>query len=178
MNYTLSKAIIFVAGAAIGSIVTWQLLKTKYEHDFEIELDEMRDYYSNKIEKEYEEQLAKDRDEYDNLVKYSGYNNYSDTREEKKEEVESMEKPYVIPPEEFGEEDEYDRESLTYYADGVLTDDWDNPIEDVDGMVGVDSLNHFGEYEDDSVFVRNDYLRTDYEILLDKRNFADVIGEE
>jgi hypothetical protein len=48
-------------------------------------------------------------------------------------------------------------------------------VEDLEGSVGIDSLTTFGEYEDDSVFVRNSRLRCDYEILLDQRNFEDVI---
>ena len=43
-----------------------------------------------------------------------------------------------------------------------------------DEIVGLDSLTHFGEYEDDSVFVRNDVMKCDYEILLDHRNYKDV----
>ena len=84
-------------------------------------------------------------------------------------------RPYVICPEEFGEMDEYETESLTYYADGVLTDDFDNEIEDVDDLVGEESLSTFGDYEDDSVFVRNDKYKTDYEILLDDRKFSEII---
>ena len=65
---------------------------------------------------------------------------------------------------------------MNYYADGVLADDMDDEIEadDIDMLVGRDSLNHFGEYEMDSVFVRNDALKTDYEILLDLRNYSEV----
>ena len=63
---------------------------------------------------------------------------------------------------------------MTDYADGVLTDDWDHPIEDVEGLVGVESLTHFGEYEEDSVYVRNDRYKTDYEILKDLRNFSEI----
>ena len=82
--------------------------------------------------------------------------------------------PYVIAPEEFGELDDYETETLTYYKDKVLADDWDNRIENVDDLVGEESLTHFGEYEEDSVYVRNDTTKTDYEILLDERNFSDV----
>ena len=85
-----------------------------------------------------------------------------------------MEKPYVISPEEFGEFEEYEKISLTYYADKVLADENDEEVDDVDEIVGEESLNHFGEYEDDSVFVRNDRLKCDYEILLDQRNYSDV----
>ena len=88
-----------------------------------------------------------------------------------------MDGPYVIPPEEYDEND-YETESLTYYADGVLTDMYDNIIEDVEDTVGTDSLTHFGEYEDDSVFVRNDERQIDYEILLDSDKYYDKYPEE
>ena len=41
-----------------------------------------------------------------------------------------------------------------------------------DDVVGMESLTHFGEYEDDSVFVRNDRLKCDYEILMDERTYS------
>lgn len=84
--------------------------------------------------------------------------------------------PYIIRPEEFGEDNDYETVSLTYYDDGVLTDEYDEILEDedVEEQVGKESLKHFGEYEDDSVFVRNDALQTDYEILLDHRKYYDV----
>ena len=41
-----------------------------------------------------------------------------------------------------------------------------------------DALNHFGEYEDDSVFVRCDERKCDYEILLDQRSFSEVVGSK
>lgn len=83
--------------------------------------------------------------------------------------------PYVIPPEDFGEFEDYEKISLTYYSDGVLTDENDEIMDDVEDSVGEDSLNHFGEYEDDSVFVRNDRKKCDYEILLDLRKYEDVV---
>jgi len=84
----------------------------------------------------------------------------------------------VISPDSFGEMDDYNRISLTYYADGVLADEDDEVVDDVDATVGSDALNHFGEYEDDSVFVRNDSRKCDYEILLDTRNYADVVKKK
>ena len=62
----------------------------------------------------------------------------------------------------------------------MLLDKWredDEKVEDVDNVVGLESLAHFGEYEDDSVFVRNDRLKCDYEILLDQRTYSDVIKQ-
>lgn len=82
------------------------------------------------------------------------------------------EHPYVISPEEFDELDDYTPISLTYFADGVLADENGIIVDDVEEIVG-DALNHFGEYEEDSVFVRNDAKRCDYEILRDEREYAE-----
>ena len=81
--------------------------------------------------------------------------------------------PYVIPPEEFDELDGYKTRSLTYFSDGVLYDDIKQEKVDI-GLVGAESLDHFGEYERDSVFVRNERTKTDYEILLDMSNYSDI----
>lgn len=184
MGDKIVKLLIFGVGAAIGSVVTWKLVKTKYERIADEEIESVKKIYSyKKIAEEratkpevkvqnvveVEPKVNQDRVDYSKLTVDLGYTN------ESKEEGEDMrEKPYVIAPEEFGEMDDYETVSLTYYSDGVLTDDFDNEIEDVEGMVGEDSLDHFGEYEDDSVFVRNDRYKTDYEILLDLRKYSDV----
>lgn len=63
--------------------------------------------------------------------------------------------------------------SLTYYADGILADEQGIIIDDQEEIVG-DALEHFGEYEDDSVYCRSDPKRCDYEILQDLRKYADV----
>lgn len=161
----------FTLGAAAGSFVTWKIVKTKYEEIARQEVEEVRAVYEKKKKAEQEEKKTKK--EYDELI-----NKYAPVPEafttEGKEGPNEMDEPYVISPAEFGDQDGYETESLTYYADGVLTDEYDEPIEDIDEMVGVESLDHFGEYEDDSVFVRNDNRRTDYEILLDTRRYSDT----
>lgn len=112
--------------------------------------------------------------EYASFLQKQGYTNYSDTNEaENKEETKSV-KPYVIPPEQFGEIEEYDQIELTYYADHILADENDDIVEDVEEAIGFESLSHFGEYEDDSVFVRNDERRCDYQILLDQGLYSDI----
>ena len=188
MNNILSKVFIFVAGAAIGSVATWKLLEKRNEQIIQQEVDEFKEYWSNKesvttsgyittddAESESSDSVTytnHDKDEYEEKVSELGY-----TKEEKKGGSEKMiydTQPYVISPDEFGELDDYDTISLTYYADKVLTDENDEPIDDVDDIVGLDSLETLGEYEDDSVFVRNDRMKADYEILLDLRKFSDI----
>ena len=180
----------FSVGAAIGSVATWKLIKTKYEHMAQEEIEIVRDVYRNKMEQltgytepveepdnqeETQDETAKsEMDEYVDILKKTGYC----AGETTKGSGENMKtKPYVISPEDFGEVD-YKKVELTYYADRVLADPADEIIteEEIEDIIGLESLETFGEYEDDSVYVRNDELETDYEILLDMRNYSDVFG--
>ena len=192
MNTTMSNAVAFTIGVATGASVTYILIKNHFKKIADDEIDTMREYFQNKraeeanaLEEEPDEAEVKEaRDEhqedkpnireYASLIKKENYTNYSDTTADKKKEVDDVEKPYVITPEEFGELD-YSTISLTYYSDGVLTYESDELVEDVDDIVGADFAEHFGEYEDDSVFIRNDRMKTDFEILVDKRNYSDVV---
>jgi hypothetical protein len=188
MNKTINF-MMFVLGVAVGSVVTWRYVEKKYEQIAQDEIDSVKEVFS-KREAEFTENTearikadnAKEKPsviEYAACLREQGYTNYSDMVDEKTEEVKeepmSVDKPYVIAPEEFGDLDDYETISLTYYADQILADDNDAIVDDVEGVVGFDSLNSFGEYEDDSVFVRNDRLKCDYEILLDQRKYSSVI---
>ena len=199
MNNKITGFMIFIFGAAIGSVVTWQYTKKKYEQIAQEEIDSVKETFSklkakNKDNESEENnnvktivEKAKDKPsimEYAAWLRKQGYTNYSDTdslsedpnaSEEEVDKNMINDKPYVISPDEFGEYYDYDTISLTYYADQVLVDEDDELVEDIEGTVGFESLNAFGMYEDDSVFVRNDRLKCDYEILLDQRKYSDVI---
>ena len=54
----------------------------------------------------------------------------------------------------------------------MLSDENGIVIDDVEEIVG-DGLNHFGEYDEDAVYVRNDAKCCDYEILKDERKYAE-----
>ena len=188
-----TKMFIFAAGILTGSLCTWYSVKKYYEKIANDEIDSMKEWLARRVEEQDKKTEDKTPDptanpaspsvkpnlmEYAAMVKDLGYTDYSRRQEtpepeKEEEEVDEMDKPYIIEPDEFGECD-YEEVSLTHYADGVLTDEQDNPIEDVDGMVGEDYAEHFGEYEDDSVFVRNERLQTDFEILADQRNYSDL----
>lgn len=187
-----TKMFIFAAGALVGSLSTWYATRKYYEKIANDEIESMKEWLARRVEEQDEKaenQTSKPDEkpnspsvkpnlmEYAAMVKDLGYTDYSrkteEPEKEEDEEVDDMDRPHIIEPKEFGECD-YEEVSLTHYADGVLTDEQDNPIEDVDGIVGEDYAEHFGEYEDDSVFVRNDRLQTDFEILADQRNFSDL----
>lgn len=186
-NNILSKVIIFTAGAAIGSGVTYLLIKDKCEKAAQEEIDKIVEEFANRepieqvceevceSEEPIEENEQETQEEYENIVENEGYTAYGRDRSNKKEEKNDMKRPYVIEPEEYGEND-YPTISLWYFeGDGVLTDNHQRKIiRNVDELVGEDFADHFGEYEDDSVFIRNDELEIDYEILRDERSFSEL----
>ena len=188
MNYKLTSAVAFVTGAAIGSLVTWKLLKDRYERIVQEEIESVKEVFSRKTEslddsEESFEEIPSHRQakessimEYAAKLKEMQYSDEEDVEKGVDEQMSKIDKPYVIEPDEFGELD-YETVSLTYYADGVLTDDRDNIIEDMDGIVGNDAVNHFGEFEEDSVFVRNDSKQCDYEILRVYEEYRDIYPE-
>lgn len=179
---TLNNIIALFVGAGIGSAVTWKLVKNKYKDLAQAEIDSVKEVYKRKEQhfagcrNEKLESSDEDRLRYEKTIDDMGYDNISEEKEEvNKEEDEEMHTPYVISPEDYDTLDDYETESLIYYEkDHVLTDERDNVIKNVDDLIGEESLNHFGEFEDDSVFVRNDQLKTDFEICLDAGAFSEV----
>lgn len=157
----------FIFGFTIGSAVTWLSLKKRYNQIAQEEI--------NSVKTAFAERKA-EADAYNAIIKNyseSSYTNYSSINNEK-EKIDMIEKPYIISPNEFGDFDDYDQISLTYYSDGILADDEDEIIDNTDEIVGADFASHFGDYEDDSIFVRNDRLKCDYEILRDYRSWSDI----
>ena len=189
MNRKLSNVLLFTAGVAVGSLVTWRYFKSKYEV-VEDEIEEKTEEAEGESEEDDPEVLESKMSykkpplkEYVKMVESNGYTPKTHA-EEVEEEIANGEwgdkdvyEPFIIRPDEYGELHAYETLSLNYYADGVLTDELDNPIEDVESLVPADFADHFGEYDDNAVFVRNDNLECDYEILRDLRKFTDVVGE-
>lgn len=192
----LKYALIFSVGAVVGGLATWKIAKAKYEQIAQEEIESVKKVYSapritveevaheepDDSIKEFMDTMNRKPDlaSYVEKVREEGYVKYNDVSHVDSihvtnKEVTDVRKPYVIPPEEFGEEDGYGKLSFTYYADEVLTNEANEIVDDVDDIVGSDSLTHFGEYEEDSVFVRNDALKVDIEILLDERNYTDIL---
>ena len=142
MNTNVVGIIAFSLGAVTGSLITWKLVEAKYKRIADEEIRDVVEHFSNKQKKESETEddpnitlVEKDSvvDEYSEIA--GGYKSDEEGSEEPMKDA----KPFVIPPEEFGQMDDYEAESLMYFeGDGVLTDDWFNVIENVDGLVGKD----------------------------------------
>lgn len=87
--------------------------------------------------------------------------------------------PYVISVEEFmGNDSGYDQITISYYEeDDTLCDEREQPIPDVEGTVGSGNLQRFGVGSDDVniVYVRNERLRTDFEICRESGSFVQKV---
>lgn len=83
-----------------------------------------------------------------------------------KREVASWAIPKVISLEDFMD-DSYEKETLTYYnEDDTLVDEAEDPVVNVDDIIG-DGLIRFGELSEDDnvVYVRNERFQIDYEVI-------------
>lgn len=184
MNKNIAYLAIFASGVAIGSVASWIFVKKKYEQIAQ------EDFLSRKetLAKKKKEALESEENVKDlNDIGTDYASSFMPTDEEiatndelvsdyiSDSPINSYGKPYVIPPSEFGDDEDYRQISLTFYADNLLAQEDYTLIEDVENTVGFESLGHFGEYEDDSVYVKNDRLKCYYEILLDDKNYCDVL---
>ena len=184
MNNAIKIIFAFSLGAAAGSFVASRVLKSKYERITQEEIDAYKEYVKarNGDDKEKSETPAEeDTDESDQIVEtmtdlLSPYKS-EDSRKEDGRKLKQAYNIRVISPEEYDELPDYEKKSLTYYADGVIADEWDNVLKNAEDLIGENIEDHFGEYDEDSVFVRNDELKCDFEILRDLQTYSDAMGE-
>ena len=218
MNKRLLNAFMFAVGAAIGSAVTWKVVKTRYEQIVQEEIDSVKEEYASlmtKMKKKLQEEVGQgyegpqDADaaktEEENhcsddagreatehereIIDYnyisSSYRTFSkdinndyENDEEGDEgdyEVPYINGPYVISPEDFTNSPPgYNAQALDYFSDGILADSWGVEL-DLDETIGEDAVNHFGEYADDVVYVRNERTEIDYEVTKDPRTYEEVV---
>lgn len=183
---------VFTVGAAVGVASTAQYFKQKYEKQAQEEIDSMK-YMLVKMKDEFfisdEEGKAKfesdmnaekrsDLDEYKDILSGLDYTKYSNND---KEEVAPMQdkgkhQPYVISDEEAGED--YVIETVYLYKDNAITDNLGYLIEDLESKFGTEMLDLLKDKEsslfnDDCVYIRNDELETDFEVLVSDEYFYD-----
>ena len=196
MNNNVKCLLAFTFGTVVGVAASWKFMELKYRKIADEEIASVKEVYSSKpveedteeadedqVESEVTEEpepefIKEDHNEYHNeyhkiLQTQNYHNNYSAISKEGDTSDESLvDGPYIIDYNEVGELD-YETIELTYYeGDHVLADELDELVDDVDGTVGKANLEKFGEY--DSIYVRHDARRVDYEILLDIRSFSEA----
>lgn len=170
----MSNGITFLAfaiGAAVGSVVTWGVLKNRYEQRTREEIESVKDSFAKAYGDDKYEEEHDISEEAEALMSDLGYR-----PSEKEDEKDMNDNISVISPDEFADDPNYECVTLFYYhRDRVLAYENDEPVENPEELVGPDALGSFGEYEDDSVFVKNDNTKTYYEILLSDKDFDDIV---
>lgn len=197
MSNEVKSTIAFVAGAMIGATATWYLTKNKYAAQARAEIDDVKSAFARRFGDHHDEPVAEENDiptkkeenrfaaisslnafgtpevdntDYSSITSVLGYS--GDVIDEP-DEPEEVDKPYVISQNEYGEFGDYMEISLTYYEDGIVADDDDEIIEDVEAVLGTDFMD---EFEDDVVLIRNDARKCDYEVARDYRTYHEVTG--
>ena len=192
----MSKAkglLIFVAGAIAGTVAGIGMSKRHFEAIAAQEINEVRDYY-RKANKELADQLVdktsdtkeeqaeepekievnkEEKKEYDNIIKHGNYITTEEINDEE-ELFSEDDEPYIIDPSEFGNNGHYATQTCTYFADGVLVDDVDEVIEEPETLVGNFHVDIFRDFDATSVYVRNDWMKMDFEILRDDWFWSDL----
>lgn len=202
MNKGLTCALSFIFGVVAGSAACFFYAQKKYEKKYQEEVAAVKDAFSTRLDDisraKWEVELNTEgrpddapeivvkthtddivnRSDYERPapVDYTAYSTPKPVVVEAPKEI-LKDRPYVIHPDDYGECG-YETIELSYYADGVLAEfATDEEVDDIDDVVGIDSLKCIGEYEPDVVHVRNDRLKCDYEISLDLRDYAEIVKE-
>lgn len=104
----------------------------------------------------------------------------ADWDQDSEEGKRTKDSPYILNKDEFwAEELDYKQTTLTYYAsDDILVDQTDVPIYNYKEVVGTLNFGH-GSSDQNVVYVRNDKLKAEYEILKDRGSYSvEVLGLE
>lgn len=113
---------------------------------------------------------------------------YPEEDEEIEAELDSFDKarvrnddPYIITIDDYNTTNShYDKITVTYYSeDDVLADENEEIISDPNSIIGEDALLNFGEGSDDAdiVYVRNEKIAVDYEVIRVYKSYSrDILG--
>lgn len=172
----IKEVAIFAVGFVAGGLVVNKLVEKKYEDISNQEIESVKAVYHKKLEEaEKPQEEAPDNNDipdeaaekeqtrkgtsamrtYSDIIKSSNYSSPV---------TNETDLPYVITSEAYMEPNGYDKLACNYYNNDVLTDENDEPIEIEEIMGSHDMLDRMGEYETDTLYIRNDKTEADYEI--------------
>lgn len=155
-----NKLLIFSLGVAVGAVASWFVAREKYRKIADDEIASVKEVFQRK--KKEKAELAEEKTTYNDLSDVYDTESADDDVTEDKDDL-----PYIIEPEEYGNKVENECTVLMWYGDDILTDTYGVNVDDIENTVGREFIDHFGENpeEPDVVYVRNDRLEMDYQIL-------------
>lgn len=196
----------FVAGGIVGAAAAYIFVDKKKEKEKQEEIQSVKDTYhrkelslenrfKNNLEFEPEEstpeeptmEKKEDKHEYEDITSiYTGDEktdvvDYSKTSV-KEEETEKGGEPVtknsmeIIYSDEYEEEEDYDQIELVYYSDKVLVDDNDEKVNP--NRIFGKSVEEILPVDEDSIHVRDNNRKIDYEITRDNMTYSEVTGDD
>jgi hypothetical protein len=162
----------FAAGVAVGVLVSMKYFKTKYEQITEEEIESVKESLKKFKSKEPENKTKESssdipKDNLNDVVNKLDYTSFSKPSETTEKKEEKGDLPYIIPPAQVGEDD-YLCSTYILYADGVLADELNDRVdeEELEYLIGSrEVLNHIDDWNNNAVYVRNEFIKTDIEII-------------
>ena len=152
--------LIFIAGVGVGIGASYNIIKKKHDEILEEEIASVKETYYKKNEEEEPEpeEIASVNEKYEKITK-----EYSELNEENCTNSEI----YEISYDDFGEEG-YEEIELTYYIDDkTLTDDADEPMEELDIISSIGSIDILDGCKDgEYIYIRNKEKEIDYSIAI------------
>lgn len=185
-NKVVVPAMVGAATFAIGFSVGYYF-RGKSEEVIEsvedIEQMSLFDYIENGIAAEqFDEEVEQIVEQFIEDVEVEHVNVFDTYNEQWDWDIENMHRQdnhiYVIHYDEFvHNESNYNQETLTYYAgDDILTDQLNTPIYDYEKMIGPIRFGH-GSNDPNVVFIRNDQVHMEWEILRDEGKYqVEILG--
>lgn len=180
----LKYFISFGLGAVVGAVTAVYFTKDRIQKEADAQIESVKQTFTSKWNEPDEPEKVEDpsaeiKKEVRTVKNFNAYekfirdNDYHDPNTIKL----TPETPYIIDPDAYGEMDGYSQVTCYCFSDGVVTDDNYEPLDDLEDTIGENSINHFGIYKDDpdTVYIRNDRIRCDIEILKDKRSYENDI---
>ena len=195
----ISHVVSALAGAAIGSGVTFIFCKKHFEKIMDEEAaafravleedndeeaidipEEVKEYVEKDIEtiKEVAEK-AREKEDYNKIASKYQKGNEKESKEDKDEkENEWVAKVYFITEEEFASEpDIYDSYCASFYSDGILADDIHDHQVEPEKIAHLDIRAEFDKGAE-LLYIRDDDASAEYEIQYDERTFAQMLKEK
>lgn len=180
----MKQFLYFFGGLASGIFIGFVVTTNHYEELMEIERESMDNYYRKKREDEDRKNNAKKA----NKIISNQYFIRSSLEEGEKEVVdaeldiredvypmeERAQKPYIITGDEYhnGDFHSFDKDCVIYWAGNeMLTSEEEDEEFDISDVIGDDAIAWMVEHDTDRVYVRNERLGTDYEVVFNPNKF-------
>lgn len=186
----IKNIIFFLSGVALGSVATYFIVKDKYEEQMNDETEQIKTYYENKYKVEEEEKpeelneefvksnlenLRKEDDEepdYQGIIQGLNYNQFSTKVGDK-----PAKRPYQISMDDYNTDTKYIKKVVSFFEDDEVCMDNDTKevMDNVTKDIGMDNLELINIDGTGEIYIRNDQLGIDYNIVSEPGSYEDFL---